>query len=152
MRRRATGFTLVEALVALVVLAIGLLGVAKLFLLTLRGNASATGRIYAVNLAADLADRIRANRHAGIAYAGQPTAYGCAGTTLGSVQCTPAQMAANDLLLWQQQIQTLWPAGASGSVAYTAGSNGLPSNYAITVAWPEAGTGQTLSYTVQVVL
>ena len=54
------GFTLVEMLIALVVLSIGMLGVAKLFVLTLQGNASATSRLYAVNLTSDLADRIRA--------------------------------------------------------------------------------------------
>ena len=60
-QRRPRGFSLVEVLVALVVLAIGLIGVAKLFVVTIQGNASATSRLYAVNLGADLADRIRAD-------------------------------------------------------------------------------------------
>jgi type IV pilus assembly protein PilV len=152
MIRRRRGFTLVEALAALVVLAIGLLGVAKLFLLTIRGNASTTSRLYAVNLAADLADRIRANRTAGSAYAGAGTDYGCVGGVMGATLCTPAQMAATDLLLWQRQISGIWPSGASGTVSYTAGGTGLPSTYAINVAWLEAGSGQSLSYTLQVIL
>jgi type IV pilus assembly protein PilV len=152
MRRPAAGFTLVEVLVALVVLAIGLLGVAKLFVVTIRGNASATSRLYAVNLAADLADRIRANRTAGIAYAGSAKDYGCIGGTVGSVQCSPAQLAATDLSQWQSQISALWPSGASGSVTYVGAGAGLPATYTVTVAWLEAGTGQSLSYTLRVII
>ena len=107
----ARGFSLVEVLVALVVLAIGLIGVAKLFVVTIQGNASATSRLYAVNLGADLADRIRANRTAGVAYAGSPASYGCTGGALKATLCTPAQMAADDLNLWQTQLRALLPAG-----------------------------------------
>jgi type IV pilus assembly protein PilV len=146
------GFTLVEVLVALVVLALGLLGVGKLFVVTIRGNASATSRLAAVNLAADLGDRIRANRTAGSAYAGSSNDYGCIGGAIKAIQCTSAQMAATDLAQWQSQIAHTWPSGASGTVTYVSGGTGLPATYTITVAWREAGTGQTLSYTVRVVI
>jgi len=152
MRRTARGFTLVEVLVALVVLALGLLGVAKLFVVTIRGNASATSRLYAVNLAADLGDRIRANRTAGIAYAGSAKDYGCIGGTVGAIQCSPAQMAATDLAQWHRQIASTWPSGATGTVTYASGGTGLPATYTITVAWLEAGTGQSLSYAVRVII
>ncbi len=64
-----SGFTMVEVLVALVVLAIGLLGIAAL--LPQQPPGRAHGRRIApqaVNLAADLADRIRMNRTAQAAY------------------------------------------------------------------------------------
>jgi type IV pilus assembly protein PilV len=72
--RRAShrGFTLIEALVALVVLGVGMLGVAALYLDTLRGGRSALYRQQAVSLAADLGDRLRADRNA----CGNPVAYG----------------------------------------------------------------------------
>jgi type IV pilus assembly protein PilV len=146
------GFSLIEVLVALTVLAVGLMGVAKLFVVTIQGNASATSRLYAVNLGADLADRIRANRTGGAAYAGAPTNYSCAGGALRATLCTPTQMAANDLYLWKSQISTLMPAGATGTVTYAAGNTNLPSTYTITLAWKEAGTGQALSYAVRVVI
>ena len=110
---RPRGFSLVEVLVALVVLAIGLIGVAKLFVVTIQGNASATSRLYAVNLGADLADRIRANRTAGVAYAGSPASYSCTGGALRATLCTPAQMAADDLNLWQTQVRSQLPPGAT---------------------------------------
>lgn len=59
---RARGFTLIEAMVALVVLSIGLLGVAALQLTSLRANTSASFRSQATFLAYDIADRMRANR------------------------------------------------------------------------------------------
>src|SRR5262249_56408603 len=59
--RRARGFTLIEALVALLVLSIGLLGVAALQLTSLRSNPSSSFRSQATLLAYDVVDRMRAN-------------------------------------------------------------------------------------------
>ncbi len=67
-RRNDSGFTMVEVLVALVVLAIGLLGIAALYLNSLQSGRTAIYRTQAINLAADLADRIRMNRTAQAAY------------------------------------------------------------------------------------
>ncbi len=63
------GFTLVEALVALLVLSIGLLGIAALYVETLRASRTSLYRTEAVTLATDLADRMRANRNPVSAYA-----------------------------------------------------------------------------------
>lgn len=59
---RARGFTLIEMLVALLVLSIGLLGIAALQLTSLRSNHSAAMRSQATLLAYDIVDRMRANR------------------------------------------------------------------------------------------
>lgn len=63
-QRRVHGFTLVEVLVALLVLSVGLLGLAGLQLSGLRGNHSAYLRSQASVLAYDVIDRMRANRSA----------------------------------------------------------------------------------------
>ena len=66
--KRMSGFSIVEVLVALVVLAVGMLGIAALYVESLRAGRTAVYRTQAVNLASDMADRIRANRTAGDAY------------------------------------------------------------------------------------
>lgn len=60
--RRAGGFTLIEVLIALAILAFGLLGVALMQTLNLRYTQAADQRSKAVNLANELTDMVRANR------------------------------------------------------------------------------------------
>ncbi len=139
---------MVEMLVALVVLAVGMLGVASLFGISLHSGSSAIARMQAVNLAADLADRIRANRQAGNAYAGAAATNACTGAA--AVSCSSAQMAADDLYWWQRQLsRAIVGAAATGTVVFTAGT---PPTYTITVNWNErAGVGvATLTYQLQV--
>jgi len=139
---------MVEMLVALVVLAVGMLGVASLFGISLHSGSSAITRMQAVNLATDLADRIRANRRAGNAYGGAAANNTCTGAA--AVSCSPAQMAADDLYHWQRQLsQTIVGAAATGTVVVTAGT---PPTYTITVNWNErAGTQVvTLPYQLQI--
>ena len=141
--RRSAGFTMVEVMVALVVLAIGMLGIAGLYVTTLRSGSSAIYRMQAVNLATDLAERVRANRTAGLGYAAAAADDNCAGS--GAVDCSPAQMAANDLFLWNQQLALRLPSG-TGTVAVAGAAN--PFTYVITVTWLEQGAS-TLDGTAQ---
>jgi type IV pilus assembly protein PilV len=139
-RRSQSGFTMVETLVALVVLAIGLLGIAALLLKSLQSGRTATYRTQAVILAADLADRIRMNRTAQGAYATlfddvevvEPTC----DTTGG---CGDADLAATDLSRWKDTIDLRLPDG-KGQVAVVAPVGaGEPANYTITIQWIEVG-------------
>jgi type IV pilus assembly protein PilV len=140
MRSRTRGFTLVETMVALVVLAVGMLGIAGLYVTTLKSGGGAIYRMQAVNLAADLADRIRANRGANVAYAGAAADNNCYGAA--SVDCAPALMAANDLFVWNQQVAAILPGGnANVAVAGVA----APFTYRITINWTESG-GAALNY------
>jgi type IV pilus assembly protein PilV len=142
----ANGFSMVEMLVALVVLSVGMLGVASLFANSMHSGSSAIARMQAVNLAADIADRIRANRRAGNAYAGAAANNSCAGAA--AVSCTPAQMAANDLYVWQKQLSQAFMGGnATGAVTFTAGT---PPTYTITVSWTEKAGAQQYQLQIQV--
>ena len=62
MRRRTTGFSLLEVLIAIVVLSFGLLGLALLQTISLRSGQSANYRTQATNLSYEIIDMIRANR------------------------------------------------------------------------------------------
>jgi type IV pilus assembly protein PilV len=144
------GFSMVEMMVALLVLSVGMLGVASLFATSLNSGSSAISRMQAVSLANDLADRIRANPTAGAAYQGAAANNNCVGGAMGATTCIPADMAANDLYVWNQQIANAWPGGtASGAVTAVAvgGATSL-FTYTIQVTWKEPGQSQALSYTL----
>ena len=131
------GFGLVEALVALVVVSVGMIGIAVLYGQGLGASRTALYRTQAVILASDMADRIRLNRRAGNAYqtAGAGANRNCAPPN--NATCTPAQMADNDLWLWNAQIDLLLPA-ADGVVTYAATS---PPTYTVGITWQEVGLG-----------
>ncbi len=140
---------MVEVLVALVVLAVGMLGIAGLFVMTLKAGGNAINRMQAVNLAQDIADRIRANKTAVLAYQGAAADNNCEGPA--AVDCLPALLAANDLNTWNSQITAALTGGTGVIVVTAPGVAGQPATYSITVNWIEQGqaAGQTsvaLSY------
>ncbi len=138
------GFTLVEVLVALLVMSVGMLGIAGLYLEGLRWGRTSLYRTTAVSLVADMADRIRANPLAGPAYAG--TGPGVDGKCVnGSMACTADQLAADDWFSWTAQMQAQLPAGASGEIAV---SGAAPRTYRVTVSWPEIGLEEPATYSM----
>ena len=66
--QRQKGITMVESLVALVVISVGMLGIAGLYLSSLQASRTAKLRSHAVELTSSIADRIRANREAVMGY------------------------------------------------------------------------------------
>ncbi|RSZ60294.1 type IV pilus modification protein PilV [Massilia atriviolacea] len=60
--RRQQGFSMLEVLVAMLVIGIGMLGIAGLIITNLKNNQSAYARGQATILANDIVDRMRANR------------------------------------------------------------------------------------------
>lgn len=105
------GFTLIEVLVTVIILAVGLLGIAGLQAVGLRNNQSALLRTQATQCAYDMADRMRTNSlgfSAGNYDQPASTAVSNCGTTTG---CTPAQMATNDMSVWSTVLSDTLPAG-----------------------------------------
>lgn len=128
MRMHSKGFTLIEVLVALVVLCIGLLGVASLQLTSLKSNHGSAMRTQATYLAYDIVDRMRANRPAALAgsYNIELGGAGAAGTVAG-----------NDLIAWKQNIANTLPAiDNDGEVEPADGSVEQNGNiFTITIRW-----------------
>lgn len=139
----AFGFTLVEVLIAMVVMAIGMLGIAGMYVHSMQAGRTSQLRTQAVTLAADIADRIRANPQGGIAYIGAAANNACSDTNI----CTPVELANYDAWLWEQQRDLSMPYGTGVSVDYDDTVAGQPPIYTVTVQWPEAG--QTPSYEIQ---
>lgn len=124
--------TLLEVLITLVIVSIGLLGVAALNVKSLGANRTALLRARAVLLAADMADRILANR--------QPDdAYDCGGA------CRPGDggnlMAVHDITDWTAAVAAGLPAGRA-EIARTQSAPGVPATYVVRVSWDEAGAGE----------
>ena len=88
------GFTLIEALVALVVLSIGMLGAAGMLVDSMRTHADALRRVAAVSLLRDMADRVRANSSGRQAYDTHSAPLGTACD--GGAACSPAERATAD--------------------------------------------------------
>ena len=106
------GFSLVEALVALVVLSVGMIGIAALHGQSLGAARTAQYRSVAIVLASDMADRIRLNRTAQVAYMGAAVNNNC--NAGGGATCTPAQLAAYDLWVWNQEVAQRLPGAQVG--------------------------------------
>lgn len=164
--RRSFGFSLVEVLVALVVLSVGMLGIAALYVESLRSTRTALIRSQAVILAADMGERIRANRDAGAAYTKAVDSEGTfnGACNQGGAGCTPAQMAAHDIAIWYDMLDsragtpTSLPGGRC-SIAVADVMPAIPSvipgepailpplrRYTITIWWDETGQQAQSSY------
>lgn len=86
-RASSAGFTLIEVLIALLVLAFGLLGFAMLQTMNVRFVESANYRSQATNLGYEILDQVRANRISASSYVGTYTATttGCAAVNSGKL-------------------------------------------------------------------
>lgn len=146
--KRNRAFSLIEVLIALIVMSVGMLGIAGLYVHGMQAGRTSQFRHHAVLLAGDVADRIRANPDAGAAYvdAGVAPAPGT-NCIAGGVDCTAPEMAANDMYLWDQQAQGTLP---DGDVTVTYDNGAIPSVYTVTIDWVEAGDDRSYEITFPV--
>ncbi len=144
------GFTLMEVLVAFLILSVGLLGLAGLQMKGLAYAHQSYQRSLATLLAQDMADRMRANRPAVLAgnyqLTSAPTDPGF--TCSGTAPCTPANLAVLDLYQWyHQEIAADLPNGKGVVCVDSNPSDSTPCDgaggiYSIIVSWSEkAPTG-----------
>ena len=139
MRHRSRGFTLLEVLVAVVIVSLGMFGVAALLVTVHKADTSSYIQQQAVQTAYDMLDRMRANLQGAQAgyysgtYTGTPaTLPACQGS--GNV-CTAQQMATFDTSQWTSSLDEL-PSG-SGTIASTVAANGNI-DVTVSVSWSDA--------------
>ena len=130
---RQSGFSLIEVLIALIIMSVGMLGIAGLYVQSLQAGRTSMFRHQAVSLAGDVADRIRANPTAGIAYAGIGADNNC---VAANIDCDVVGMAANDIWVWDMQAVNSLP---TGDVVVGFDDTVAPPIYTITVSWNEPG-------------
>jgi type IV pilus assembly protein PilV len=139
---RQFGFTLVEVLVALLVLSVGMLGIAALYLDSLRASRAALVRTQAVALAADMADRMRANRDV-------PGAYDCGGDCAADEGSVDDDTAIDEINEWRLLVENQLPGGVC-SIEYTPAGANTPSVYTVGISWTEVGYEDPLDFEMQV--
>jgi type IV pilus assembly protein PilV len=149
--RKSKGFSLVEVLIALIIMSVGMLGIAGLYVQSMQAGRTSMLRHHAVTLAGDIADRIRANPTAGAAYTATPGQDN--NCVAQGANCDVAQMAAHDIFLWRAQALDFLPPMGDGSeqVVVTLDAAALPPTYTITVRWDEPTPDNVPpSYSIQV--
>ncbi|MGB5606702.1 MAG: type IV pilus modification protein PilV [Gammaproteobacteria bacterium] len=140
MRQKQKGTTLLEVLIAVLILSIGLLGHSKIQALGVRAATDANLRTQATTLANEMIERLRANRPAAdsgyystIDYASIDCNAGpakiCSEGTAGSASdCTMDEIANEDAVHWFCAVQDSIPNG-NVAVSVAAGV------YSIQVSW-----------------
>jgi prepilin-type N-terminal cleavage/methylation domain-containing protein len=122
---RASGFTLIEMLVAMVVLSVGLLGAVAMLLGGLRDHAESRRETDAIGLLADAADRLRANVAA------------CA--AIVPVPCEAESFVSLELARLQQSANVLYPGGEStAAIEFAPATGAAPDRYVITLSLAHA--------------
>ncbi|WP_418121316.1 type IV pilus modification protein PilV [Variovorax sp. 375MFSha3.1] len=135
------GFSMIEALVALLVLSLGLLALAGFQVRVLVDSVGASNQNLAMQLAGDMADRIRANPAAA---ATTPSKYvtdwsaaaasgpkpSCEGARAA---CNAAELAAHDIWGWKRAVAAALPGGVA-DVKASATAGGM---LFLHVAWDE---------------
>lgn len=133
------GFGLMEVLITVLIMAIGLLGMASLQLNSLRNNTSAYERSQANILAYDIIDRMRANRDVARAN-GYNTDIGDTVTTVDCLgtgaNCSPQDLAGFDLSQWKAEVANLLP---NGDAAITTDGDVIT----VTIQWEDNRSAAT---------
>ena len=150
---RARGFTLVESLIALLLLSLGLLGAGVMLLESLRAHAEALCAATATRLVRDMAERIRANPHARARY---DTRTGIAGDAACdfAVACDPGQRAANDLAHYINTARTAFPGADTSTLIEFEPAIGpaAPDRYRISLQWRGPRDNDEVRHAVTLIL
>ena len=107
--KKQSGFSMIEILVSILILAIGLLGVASLQTLSVKSSTNSNLRGMALYLANNMADRMRSNP-AGANSGHYDSMEGKASYNCSSA-CNPAEIASNDKNEWDDLVTNGLPDG-----------------------------------------
>jgi type IV pilus assembly protein PilV len=145
----ARGFSLVEVMVALIIIAVGMLGIAKIQALAFSSTGVASARSLAAIEASSLAAAMSANRGYWAAGFAPVTPILVTGTTIsdanlaiaadcttaGALPCAPATMAAYDMQQWAIALNALLP--NDQAIVTCAALPGAPISCTIQISWTD---------------
>lgn len=150
---REKGFSLIEVLVALLVLSIGLLGLAALQTTSLKYNTDSYTRTQATLLAYDIMDRMRSNLtgvsagNYNVSASTAPSkiaaynscknsASGC-GCDLTGANCSTSNLATYDLGKWYERLAATLPEASTNLATISTSSSGSSTQVIITIRWKD---------------
>ncbi|MGZ8288566.1 MAG: type IV pilus modification protein PilV [Telluria sp.] len=139
--KRQQGFSLVEVMVTMLVVSIGLLGIAGIIVNSMKNNHSSQSRSQATVLANDIIDRMRANRSTAETV---PSPYNLA---LATTPDATAGVPGADLSEWRAAVAGSVPSGL-GAVAVDPDTR----NVTVTIQWNDSragGDGSTVGLAAQ---
>jgi type IV pilus assembly protein PilV len=143
-----SGFSLIEVLITMVILAVGILAIAALQFRGMQYSDDAFMRSDLNILAYDILDRMRLNSSNIDDYTSN-TPFTVPLTCASNVQCDPSTCnttvvtAANDLICWRNQVFNKFPPGSTASIT------SLGNEYSVVFSWAgRDGATRTIDYTI----
>ena len=132
------GITVLESLVAIVVMALGILGILGVQMRTLSDTQTGVRRAQAIRLIEDMGERMKANPSA-LAnlssyvsnFAASPTVPSCASG------CTAANLATYDVAVWKRTVRESLPLGKASIFVAPGEADGNRRQLGVIVAWRE---------------
>lgn len=133
---KQAGFSMLEVLVSLLLIAIAMLGQAGLTVSAMKSSKGASLRMQAVLLSDEIAERIEANKTAAIAgsyeVVPQSSTPDPIDTDCATNYCDSAHLATYDLAVWESRVAQTLP-GATWQITNTVAGN--PATYTIVLTW-----------------
>jgi type IV pilus assembly protein PilV len=137
------GFSLIEGMLATVVLGVGILAVAGMQGISLGRNADANELTAATNLAAEMVERIQFNRRSA-------TVYNNIDTLVAGTQPTTDPMAGGDYIQWRDRLNNSGLANVQGRITVTPIGPTTPplnqSQVTVQVTWRSSVKGETSAF------
>lgn len=140
---RQRGISLIESLVAIVVMALGIFGIMGVQMRTLADTQTGVRRAQAIRLTEDLSERLRVSPNALLSLKAYESGYDKKGSDLtatncSSATCTPAEQATYDLKQWKTTVQQTLPGGeASIFLAPGETTDANRRQLGVIIAWRE---------------
>lgn len=138
------GTSLLEVLISIIILALGMLGLAAMFLTANQANNSSYMKQQAVQTIYNIFDKMKSNRQAAIdgnynvsnIGTNGATPISTPGTLCNVAACTPSQLASYDNWVWLSQEVAKLPDG-SGSIATATSAVAGNTTVTVTVQWDD---------------
>lgn len=114
--QRQRGISLLESLVAIVIMALGILGIVGVQMRTLADTQTGVRRAQAIRLIEDLSERMKVSPNALLNIKDYESGYDQKGSDLtasdcGSTTCTPTEQVKYDLKQWKATVEQTLPGG-----------------------------------------